>query len=79
MLRISSIESGATLFSTNMALCGLALPRPGYCFSSSTFSAMFRPTFIRCQSLVWDTLTSREVHPGLRTQQRVSEIGDGAP
>jgi ABC-type polysaccharide/polyol phosphate transport system ATPase subunit len=73
MLRVTSIESGATVFSTNTALCGVALPYAG-AFSLEVDLQLNVPANVyTIQSLVWDTLTSREVHPGLRTQLRVSE------
>ena len=73
MLRVTSVESGATVFSTNTALCGLALPYAGEFTLEVDLQLNVPANVYTVQSLVWDTLTSREVHPGLRTQLRVLE------
>ena len=73
MLRVTSVESGATVFSTNTALCGMALPYAGAFTLEVDLQLNVPANVYMVQSLVWDTLTSREVNPGLRTQLRVSE------
>ena len=73
MLRVTSVESGVTVFSTNTALCGMALPYTGAFTLEVDLQLNVPANVYTVQSLVWDTLTSREVHPGLRTQLRVLE------
>jgi lipopolysaccharide transport system ATP-binding protein len=73
MLRVTSVESGVTVFSTNTALCEMALPYAGAFTLEVDLQLNVPANVYTVQSLVWDTLTSREVHPGLRTQLRVLE------
>ncbi|HMA02185.1 MAG TPA: ABC transporter ATP-binding protein [Gemmatimonadaceae bacterium] len=73
MLRVASVESGITVFSTDTALNGIALPYSGAFTLEIDLQLNVPSNVYTIQSLVWDTLTSREVFPGPSAQVNVAE------
>jgi ABC-type polysaccharide/polyol phosphate transport system ATPase subunit len=73
MLRVASVETGATVFSTDTALSGLALPYSGPFTLEVDLQLNVPANVYTIQSLVLDTLTSREVFPGPSAQVNVGE------
>jgi ABC-type polysaccharide/polyol phosphate transport system ATPase subunit len=73
MFRVTSVESGQVIFSTNTALGGLALPHGGPFTLEVDLQLNVPANVYTVHSLVWDTLTSREVFPGPNAQVRVVE------
>ena len=73
MLRVASVETGITVFSTDTALNGIALPYSGAFTLEVDLQLNVPSNVYTIQSLVWDTLTSREVFPGPSAQVKVAE------
>jgi ABC-type polysaccharide/polyol phosphate transport system ATPase subunit len=73
MLRVSSVETGTTVFSTDTALSGIALPFGGAFTLEVELQLNVPANVYTIQSLVMDTLTSREVFPGPSAQVNVGE------
>ncbi|MEP7088234.1 MAG: ABC transporter ATP-binding protein [Gemmatimonadota bacterium] len=73
MLRVISVESGLMVFSTSTALNGVPLPYAGPFTLEVDLQLNVPANVYTIQSLVWDTLTSREVYPGPTAQVRVVE------
>jgi len=73
MLRVASVETGITVFSTDTALNGIALPYSGAFTLEVDLQLNVPSSVYTIQSLVWDTLTSREVFPGPSAQVNVAE------
>lgn len=73
MLRVASVETGITVFSTDTALNGIALPHSGAFTLEIDLQLNVPSNVYTIQSLVWDTLTSREVFPGPSAQVNVAE------
>ncbi|MBK5187293.1 MAG: ABC transporter ATP-binding protein [Gemmatimonadaceae bacterium] len=73
MLRVTSVETGLIVFSTNTALCGVPLPWGGPFTLEVDLQLNVPANVYTIQSLVWDTLTTREVYPGPNAQVRVVE------
>jgi lipopolysaccharide transport system ATP-binding protein len=76
VLRVFSVESGTAVFSTDTALCGLALPSSGPFTLEFDLQLNVPANTYTIQSMVLDTLTSREVYPGPNAQV---SVGDGPP
>jgi ABC-type polysaccharide/polyol phosphate transport system ATPase subunit len=73
MLRVSSVETGAMVFSTDTALNGIALPHAGPFTLEMDLQLNVPANVYTIQSVVLDTLTSREVFPGPSAQVNVGE------
>jgi ABC-type multidrug transport system ATPase subunit len=73
MVRVASVETGVTVFSTDTALNGVALPYSGPFTLEMDLQLNVPANVYTIQSLVLDTLTSREVFPGPSAQVHVGE------
>jgi ABC-type polysaccharide/polyol phosphate transport system ATPase subunit len=73
VLRVASVETGAMVFSTDTALSGIALPYAGPFTLEVDLQLNVPANVYTIQSLVLDTLTSREVFPGPSAQVSVRE------
>jgi ABC-type polysaccharide/polyol phosphate transport system ATPase subunit len=73
VLRVASVETGAMVFSTDTALSGIALPYAGPFTLEVDLQLNVPANVYTIQSLVLDTLTSREVFPGPSAQVSVGE------
>jgi ABC-type polysaccharide/polyol phosphate transport system ATPase subunit len=73
VLRVASVETGTTVFSTGTAMCGIALPHSGPFLLEVDLQLNVPANVYTIQSLVLDTLTSREVYPGPSAQVNVGE------
>jgi ABC-type polysaccharide/polyol phosphate transport system ATPase subunit len=71
VLRVASVETGAMVFSTGTALNGIALPHAGRFTLQVELQLNVPANVYTIQSLVLDTLTSREVFPGPSAQVNV--------
>ncbi len=71
VLRVSSVETGAMVFSTDTALNGMPLPHAGPFTLEVDLQLNVPANVYTIQSLVLDTLTSREVFPGPNAQVNV--------
>ncbi|MEP7065322.1 MAG: ABC transporter ATP-binding protein [Gemmatimonadota bacterium] len=76
VLRVASVETGTTVFSTDTALSGVALPYAGPFTLEMDLQLNVPANVYTIQSLVLDTLTSREVFPGPGAQ---IDVGEGPP
>ncbi len=73
VLRVASVETGAMVFSTDTALNGIALPHSGPFTLQVDLQLNVPANVYTIQSLVVDTLTSREVFPGPSAQVHVGQ------
>jgi ABC-type polysaccharide/polyol phosphate transport system ATPase subunit len=71
MLRVASVETGTMIFSTDTALNGVALPHSGPFTLEVDLQLNVPANVYTIESLVLDTLTSREVFPGPSAQVNV--------
>jgi ABC-type polysaccharide/polyol phosphate transport system ATPase subunit len=73
LLRVASVETGTMVFSTDTALNGIALPYAGPFTLQVDIQLNVPANVYTIESLVLDTLTSREVFPGPSAQVNVGE------
>jgi ABC-type polysaccharide/polyol phosphate transport system ATPase subunit len=73
VVRIASVETGTMVFSTGTALNGIALPHAGPFTLQVELQLNVPANVYTIESLVLDTLTSREVFPGPSAQVNVCE------
>jgi ABC-type polysaccharide/polyol phosphate transport system ATPase subunit len=71
VLRVASVETGTMVFSTDTALNGIALPHAGPFTLRVDLQLNVPANVYTIESLVLDTLTSREVFPGPSAQVNV--------
>ena len=71
VLRVASVETGTMVFSTDTALNGIALPYAGPFTLRVDLQLNVPANVYTIESLVLDTLTSREVFPGPSAQVNV--------
>jgi hypothetical protein len=71
VLRVASVETGTMVFSTDTALNGIALPYAGPFTLQIDLQLNVPANVYTIESLVLDTLTSREVFPGPSAQVNV--------
>jgi ABC-type polysaccharide/polyol phosphate transport system ATPase subunit len=71
VLRVASVETGSMVFSTDTALNGIALPYAGPFTLQIDLQLNVPANVYTIESLVLDTLTSREVFPGPSAQVNV--------
>ena len=71
LLRVASVETGTMVFSTDTALNGIALPHAGPFTLEVDLQLNVPANVYTLQSVVLDTLTSREVFPGPSAQVNV--------
>jgi ABC-type polysaccharide/polyol phosphate transport system ATPase subunit len=71
VLRVASVETGAMVFSTDTALNGIALPYAGPFTLQIELQLNVPANVYTIESLVLDTLTTREVFPGPSAQVNV--------
>ena len=73
VLRVVSVETGTMVFSTDTALNGIALPYAGAFTLRVDLQLNVPANVYTIESLVLDTLTSREVFPGPSAQVNVGQ------
>jgi ABC-type polysaccharide/polyol phosphate transport system ATPase subunit len=73
VLRVASVETGTVVFSTDTALNGIALPYAGPFTLQVDLQLNVPANVYTIESLVLDTLTSREVFPGPSAQVNVGQ------
>ena len=73
MLRVTSVETGEVVYSTDTAVCGVPMPWGGPFALDVDLQLNVPANVYTIQSVVWDTLTAREVFPGPSAQLRVRE------